>query len=124
MKELNKFGEVAGPKLNKDKTTLTWIGNEIDKWELLDHVLSWSDEPVKYLGMLISRDNEKAIQILWESKMEKMKKNNWITGETRNLKFFGRVVVVKTLAISLVIHLMMFEAVPKMYVKRMNKLCF
>ena len=25
LKELNKFGEVAGPKLNKDKTTLTWI---------------------------------------------------------------------------------------------------
>ena len=76
--------------MNKDKTTLTWIGNEIDKWELLDHVLSWSDEPVKYIGMLISRDNEQAIQILWESKMEKMKKHldNW---RKRNLTIFGRV---------------------------------
>ena len=38
IKELTLFGKVAGPKLNKDKTTMMWIGDNSKRWNLTQHI--------------------------------------------------------------------------------------
>ena len=121
--ELEVFGKVAGPKLNREKTVLIWIGTACQRWSLSCFGLHWTDEPVKYLGHHIAPDLQCALKIDWENKLEKMQKllDNW---RKRNLTLFGRLTIIKSLAISQVIHLMIVDAIPSTFLIKLNSLIF
>ena len=42
--ELEVLGDVAGPKLNREKTVLIWIGTACQRWSLSCFGLHWTDE--------------------------------------------------------------------------------
>ena len=49
LNELEEFGKVAGPKINKEKTALLLIGKKEKRWKLPNIDLTWTEGPVKYL---------------------------------------------------------------------------
>ena len=110
--ELELFGKVAGPKLNKSKTAVMWLGDSKSKWLLDDLGLSWTDAPTKYLGFYISPDMDKTRTLNWENKLTKLQRllDNW---RKRKLTIFGRITIVKTLALSQIVHILMVDIVPK-----------
>ena len=59
----------------------------------------------------------------WENKLEKMQRllDNW---RSRNLTLFGRVTIIKSLVLSQVVHLLMFNTVPLIIIKKINKMFF
>ena len=123
LNELEDFGRVAGPKINQEKTALLWIGNKDKRWELPNIDLAWTDGPVKYLGFSIATNEQVAYKADWDNKLEKMQRllDNW---RKRNLTLSGRVMIVKTLALSQVIHLLMFNQVPPSVITRLNAMFF
>ena len=121
--ELEVFGDVAGPKLNREKTVLIWIGTACQRWSLSCFGLHWTDEPVKYLGHHIAPDLQCALKIDWQNNLEKMQKllANW---RKRNLTLFGRLTIIKSLAISQVIHLMIVDTIQSTFSIKLNSLIF
>lgn len=93
------------------------------RWSLSDLDLCWSTEPVQYLGYFISADLYYATKLSWENKLTKLQKllDNW---RSRNLTIFGRIIVVKSLALSIIVHLMMVDTIPPKCLQKLNKLVF
>ena len=50
--ELNKFGEVAGPRINKEKTVMIWLGDTGRSWNLEKHDLKWTHKPIRYPSLV------------------------------------------------------------------------
>ena len=91
---VEKFGKVSGTKLNKSKTEMLWLGDNPPPQTFLRHmVLSnlWE-------SILVKKSVE-ANKLNWDDKIEKLKRilDNW---RKRNLTFFGKVTVLKSLALS------------------------
>ena len=119
--ELELYGNVAGPKLNKTKTAVMWLGDINSKWSLNDLGLSWTDAPTKYLGFYSSPSMDKARTLNWENKLTKLQRllDNW---RKRKLTLFGRITIVKTLALSQIVHILMVDTIPEKILKRLYKL--
>ena len=79
LKELEEFGRVAGPKINKEKTTLLWIGKKESRWKLPNIDVVWTEGPVKYLKFSISMNEQVSCMANWENKLDKCN-GFWITG--------------------------------------------
>ena len=121
--ELCLFGKVAGPKLNKDKTIMMWIGDKSKRWNLKQHDLIWTEKPIKYLGHFIFIDANIALETEWTSKLSKLQKilDNW---KRRNLTIFGKVTVLKSLALSQIIHLIIVDSIPNIFLNKLNRLIY
>ena len=59
----------------------------------------------------------------WETKLEKIQRivDNW---RRRNLTLIGRVIIIKTLLISQIIHLIMFCPVSQSVMKKLDKIIY
>ena len=123
IKELTLFGKVAGPKLNKDKTIMMWIGDNSKRWNLTQHSLTWNEKPIKYLGYYIHPDNDLALETEWKSKLCKLQNilENW---KRRNLTIFGKVTVLKSLALSQITHLITVDSIPTLFLNKLNMMTY
>ena len=121
--ELDKFGNVAGPVVNKDKTMLKWLGSAKNHWNYEKYGLHWTTGCIKYLGVHIDHDLEKVVKLNWETKLQKIQRivDNW---RKRNLTIVGRVLIIKTLLISQIVHLIMFCPVPNYVVKKLENIIY
>ena len=121
--ELNQFGEVAGPRINKEKTAMIWLGDTDRSWNLENHDLKWSHKPIRYLGHYIYFNNNEALKMDWEQKLIKLRKilDSWTK---RSLTIFGRVTVLKSLALSQVTHLIMVDSIPPNFLKLIESIIF
>lgn len=117
LEELGRFGSIAGPVLNKDKTILKWVGPTQHKWNFQAFGLLWKDGCIKYLGVYIDTDLDLVVKLNWEMKLEKIQRivDNW---RKRKLTIIERVLIIKTLLISQIVHLIMFCSVPNLYCKQ------
>ena len=120
--EINAFGNVAGPVLNKDKTVLKWLGNPQEKWNISVYDMEWTERPVKYLGVYVGLETE-ITDLNWKNKIKNMNVlvNNW---KKRNLTLFGKVLIIKTLLVSQIIHLLMFCPISDIIIKQINKIIY
>ena len=123
LNELHSFGEVAGPKINKDKTFLMWLGDTSKRWNLEKYNLMWTDKPIKYLGHYIHSSNDEALETEWEQKLLKLQKvlDSWTK---RSLTIFGRVTVLKSLALSQITHLIIVDTIPPKFLKILESKIF
>ena len=121
--ELNQFGDVAGTRINKEKTVMIWLGDTGSSWNLENHDLIWTHKPVKYLGHYIHFDNDEALKMDWEQKLIKLKKvlDSW---SKRSLTIFGRVTVLKCLALSQITHLIIVDSIPPTFLKMIESIIF
>ena len=92
-----KFSSVSGLTLNLEKTEALWLGslkNRKDK----PFGFQWP-KTIRYLGIYIGYDTQETQRWNWTNKLELFQKtlDCW---RTRDLTIFGRMIIVKTLALS------------------------
>ena len=99
---ITKFGEVSGLKINTQKTEALWLG-DVSPFKLPNNI-KWSNKPIKVLGAYIGWNLQEANRLTISKKVIDMRKMlfSW---KHRKLTLNGRVLMLKSLAISQIIHL-------------------
>ena len=95
---LTKFGNYSGLKINKEKT----LGMLLGSWRKrpkLPPSITWTDEPIKLLGIYISNNSHVTVMANFQSKVEALLRQlHW--WKARDLPLRGKVLIVKALALS------------------------
>ena len=86
---MNKFGVLAGPKLNLMKTN---VMSTSFQEEFLDK-LEWTNEPIKYLGVYINQGKKESESLNWNLKLEKVNSLLRIW-KMRNLTYYGKITII------------------------------
>jgi len=126
MHMLDLFASISGLKLNYRKTVVVWIGRNKNlhvKW-LPELDLCWNPDKFKVLGIFFSKDVNTMVNINYENKLNEIRKllNVW---SMRNLTPFGKVTVIKNLALSKIVHLMMNLPDPsEQFLNDLNRIFF
>ena len=117
LKVVKDFECYAGPSLNIMKTKAITMQPQ----EQFIGELNWSDEPIKYLGIYLTRNEHESEQLNWFSKLEKVKSilKFW---KMRNLTMYGKVVILKSLIISQFVYVSSVLPFPSKIVSDLNKL--
>ena len=119
---LKEFEYVSGLKINKNKSYLMCPGNPALAGTYIEGI-NVSKE-VKILGVwfdnnVMARDNCKN----WEGKI-KSTQNILRSWNKRDLSTFGKVLILKTFALSNFIYLMQSIGMPKDVIKELNTMCY
>ena len=99
---IDNFGTLAGLKLNRKKTKALWLGKlKNNKGNPLQ--LKWLHNPVKILGIHVSYDEKGNNQHNFNHKLQKLQ-TNLDLWRARDLTLFGRVLIIKSLALSQLVY--------------------
>ena len=99
---VDNFGSLAGLKLNRKKTKAIWLG----KWENSKSnplQLKWLRNPVKILAIHVSHDEKGNNQHNFIHKLQILQ-TNLDLWRARDLTLFGRVLIIKSLALSQLVY--------------------
>ena len=115
---LQAFYEISGLKISLTKTKAVWFGLDCKKKLPIcpDLRLDW-DNSFKLLGDIFN-NNLEGMEINFDLKIKEIKKllHNWIN---RNMSVYGKVVIIKSLALSKLSHLAMI--LPSLNHTKLNK---
>lgn len=123
---LEQFGKISGLKMNTEKTRALWFGSKINcKMKLCSNWdLDWSQTPLRILGIIYTPKTQEIIKLNFNDaklKIEKLLKN-W---GFRDLTLYGKITVIKTLALSKMNHLLSTLPIPDQgFMKSIEKLFF
>ena len=118
-KLLHAFQKCSGLEINTTKTEGMWLGaNRNKKTKHFD--IAWPSEPVFALGIRFTYSDEVSHQKNFEQKLTSMKNllNIWYP---RNLSLYGRITILKTLALSKLIYNTSMLSFPHSFVKTVNQ---
>ena len=124
---LKKFENCSGLKINIDKTNAVWIGSKRQSREKLLHnlQLKWNWEgKFKLLGIQYNLSKENILAENFTIYYNEIKRilNNWTL---RKLTIVGKITVIKSLALSKLVHLFMTLPDPDNdYVKKLETMFF
>ena len=62
------------------------------------HGIKINEKPIKYLGIYVGNDPEECMKINWDDNIKKRKKI-LVSWQSRDLTIFGKITIIKTLAI-------------------------
>ena len=122
LKEIEDFGSVSGLTLNLDKTEGIWVGGFKDNDPSMFNI-KWTKESVRYLGIFIGHDTEECCRMNWDTKVDNLKKTLQIW-KMRQLSLFGKVLIVKSFAISKIIYTASILIPHDDFIKRVNKIIY
>ena len=119
LKEVENFGKFAGPNLNIMKTNAVSIRPQ----NQYVNDLEWSEDPVKYLGIYLTRNKVLSEELNWFTKLEKVRSTlkYW---KTRNLTIYGKIVILKSLIISQFVYVSSILPYPKKIIPQLNRLIY
>ncbi len=119
---INNFSKVAGPKLNMNKTEGILLGPLKDSIRSYNEI-NFTNDAVRCLGIYIGHDKNECLKKNWVDKLEKIKIifERW---KGRNLTIFGKILIIKSLATSMLIHTMSILEVPDDILKEIEKMIF
>ena len=122
-KEINKFSKVSGLKLNLPKTVGLKLGIENQFPYINTFGIQWPNHPIRCLGIYVGNDKIACKKLNWDDKILDMQKllDNW---RKRDLTFFGKITITKTLALSKIIYSEMNTSIPEECLEKINKLIF
>ena len=103
IKEIKRFGIVSGLQLNLEKTEGIKLGNFVKNTNSNFCNIKWSDQ-VKSLGVYFGLNYENTRSLNWNSNADKFKKSLSLWRK-RKLTLFGKVVIIKTMALSQLMYL-------------------
>ena len=118
---LDRFSFISGLKMNFDKTKIIWIGAKKystssikTKWKL-----AWGDTQFKLLGITFDVNLEKMAELNFEQSLIKVKNKikHW---KRRLLTPIGRIIVIKSLLLPIMIH--QFTSLPNPGQNYLNQL--
>ncbi len=121
---ITEFGKFSGTLLNKSKCEGLWLGRlkyKQDDCKLCD--IKWPKEPIRLLGIFIGHNKEENDILNWDKKIEKIEVllNIW---KQRNLTLFGKVVILKQLALPKILFSASVLPIPKNIIKHINTLFY
>ena len=119
------FEGVSGLRLNKSKTNIMWIGADKNRQDTIckEFDLKWTNQ-VNYLGVVIGPLMTNMADYNYSIKIDKLKKllNPWIK---RGLTPFGRIHLIKSMALSQLVYLMsVMEKPNKRKLKEIESIMF
>jgi hypothetical protein len=122
LKTTEEFGEVSGLKMNISKTEATWLGS-IRNNKISPLGISWTNEPIKCLGVWLGYDENKCNELNFEAWIQKCKKiiNSW---KQRNLTFFGKAIIIRSFIISQFLYTCGAMEMPDHYIKEIESVIF
>ena len=120
--KIQAFSGMSGLEINKSKTEALWLG----KWkDRKDKPLGfkWSENPILALGVYFSYDKVKSDKCNFEEKLDKLEKalNIW---RSRDLTIPGGINIVKSLALSKLIHVASVLPIPEGFAQKVNTLIY
>ena len=95
---LSQFEKCAGLRINESKSELLWLGSDRFRKDKIRN-LKLNEEPILALGVYFSHHDKLAAQRNFFDKLASLKKilNIW---SPRDISIYGRINIVKTLALS------------------------
>ena len=116
---IQHFGNVSGLRLNIEKTEGLWLGRGKNRGDDFANI-NWEKNSIKALGVYFGYNEQEMEEKNWKSKIETIKKilNKW---NYRDLSLHGRILIVKTLALSQVVYLLSSICVPTWVINEVNK---
>ena len=123
---LELFENTAGQRANKDKTLAIWVGSKVfsDDKLLVNQKFSWSHRTFKQLGIDFDLNKSDITGHNYAIKLESIRKllSSWVF---RPLSLLGKITVVKSLALSILVHLFMVLPDPSPeWIKELESLFF
>ena len=117
---IETFGKHSGLILNKNKTDAMFIGKLKNCTDFLCDI-NWPDGPIKSLGVFFGHNRLQCNELNWSSKIENCEKIliNW---KKRNLTFFGKIQIIKTLLLPKCVYLAQSTVVPLEKLNILNNL--
>ena len=122
IKLLKEFSLVSGLKINVDKTVGMGLGLLKNTNEKIEGV-QFSNKPIKCLGIYVGDDQTESTKLNWEIKMEKVE-NVLKSWKSRDLTIFGKITIIKTLALSQLNYIAQNTCIPVDIINRLNKILF
>ena len=119
-KEISKFTAVAGPKLNMGKTEILVTGEYQNVATFCDKKVAKS---VNCLGIEVGHDLELCEKINWANKIENIQRL-LIQWKKRHLTILGKIIVIKTLALSQIIYSATNTHIPDYVIPRLNTIVY
>ena len=121
-----EYAKYSGLAMNFQKTKVIWIGCQPDPNEVFLPHMNFEWNPIKFniLGIDFTRDLKDISDKNIESKLYEMQReiNSW---SKRDLTPFGRVVVIRTLVISKIVHILISLPTPsKRMMLKINNMLF
>lgn len=103
---LNYFASISGLKVNYEKTQVVWIGSRTNSGMrfMRDSNFIWNPGVFKVLGVKFSTDIDQIVHLNFENKLTEIRRLLMLWSK-RNLTPFGKITVIKTLALSKLVHL-------------------
>lgn len=115
------FYKASGLKMNASKTKAVWVGNKKYSDLILcpESNLHWSHSNFKLLGIEFSLDLNRITEINFSKKIKEVSAilKSW---QHRKLTLMGKITVIKSLALSKLVHLL--TALPNLTQSRLNEL--
>ena len=121
---INHFGKVSGMTLNKSKCEGLWLGNNRHlqvNCTLCD--IKWPTAPIKCLGIYIGFDQHECNRLNWYNKIDKIDLllQSW---KKRDLTLFGKVQVIKSLALGSLIYTASLCPYPNDVISKTEKILY
>ena len=124
IESIKLFGNAAGTKLNVTKCEGLWIGASKHRQHNCNLCnIKWPTEPIKSLGIYIGHDIQKCNKMNFDDKIRTI--DDVITqAEKRTLTLFGKVCIIKSLAISKISYIAMCLHIPEKIIKEIDQRIF
>ena len=122
LQKVKYFGKISGLEINMDKTEGMWLGHGKNRNDNFAGI-NWQKDMVKALGVWFGYNKTETETRNWQSKLESIK-NTLNTWSCRDLTFQGRVLIIKTLALSKIVYLMASINTPTWVINEVNKIFF
>ena len=116
------FGKFSGLELNMEKSMAKWLGskrNSIEKPLLI----TWPDNPIQFLGICFSYDEQECNTLNSESKINKIRQIIYQWRE-RDLTLIDRIQIIKTFITSQLQHIISVIDIPEFYIKQIETIIY
>ena len=121
MKEVEAFGDNAGPKINWTKSNFMKVN--INDIHVHDEHFHFTSDPVKCLGIFVGENTIDVQNLNWEKIVGKIK-NTLDLWKMRRLTYYGKSVVINHLIMSQIVYTATAVPVPTKIIKDINKLVY
>lgn len=115
---INRFSKVAGPKLNIEKCEKLLLNDTKNREQN-----TYYQKNAKCLGVMVGKDKMINEEKNWTEKLEKMK-NCLHVWKTRNLTLFGKITVIKMMALPKLSYSATNTTIPDTTIKTINRILF
>ena len=121
---IQRFSNLAGPKLNKSKTEGLWLGTEKYRQEGCTlQGLNWPTKPIRCLGIFLGGNGPECDHLNWWLKLKNIEKimNSW---RRRYITLIGKITIIKSLIVPKIFFPLNFLKPPTDYIKKCESILY